>query len=129
MLCLYIISCFNRCLGIFTESFGECKSIEMRVVIGKMETRIACILVLTVDRDWRRREVGIHRIKHHSTNPINAYRWRTPRLVIGSKGVCCTRNGYPIRCASCVCWTYRAIWASYAKWHGIWHIYCNDFKV
>ena len=57
-------------------------------------------IVLTVDRNWRIGEIGIDRIKNHSTKSINTTRGRTPGLGIRPKGVGCTGNRNPI------CWTF-----------------------
>jgi hypothetical protein len=78
----------------------------------------------TVDRNWRWREIAIHRIEYHSTNPIHAYRRRTPGLTIGSKWVCCARDCYPISSTICVLGSYRSIRPSYTKWHWVGHVYC-----
>ena len=132
--CYYTLLELLCCYNVFSLKVIYCKVESFFVIASPMkcighrclarENRFA-FFVLTIDRNWRWREIAIHRIEHHSTNPINAYRWRTPGLIIGSKGICGAGDGYPISSTLGVLGSYGSIRPSYTKCHWVGHVYCN----
>ena len=97
-------------------------------VSQKQVARIACI-ILTGNRNWRLAKVTGDRIEYHATDSVNANFWRTTSLLIRSLAVCCTRYGKPIGGTGRVFRTYILITPTYAKWHGVWHAYCNVTRI